>query len=302
MERVSEFDDGENLQTAISQWSQGDAVLGEFPFFWAYDPQKPLKDSAEQAEDAEPINGVAIAGAMVKGVVLISQTCDIVRAFSDRPYIQLVPLVEVDRHTLDLVRKGMRPRFLFLPAFADQNLVADLDRIISVEKTFLGVWERRPSFSTEAERRSFAESIRRYYSRPAFPAPFVEALRPLEEWFRLKHDKTPDLPKKGKTAPFHPGPCLRALEMVLVKANPSWESMTFRVEFVLVRKLEEDGIPAADWETFIQECRTRAQLPEEIPSEWSEKPLAHLPAKLYLESDILDLGHLSDETRRRPKA
>lgn len=287
----------------VQQWNQGDYVLGEFPILWGFDKNHPLtKVSLELAEESDPVLGVSIGAEKVSGFVVVSQTCDIVRRVSERPYVQLAPIVSVDEHDVELIRLRLRPRFVYLPSLAEHCLVADLDRILTVEKSFLAVWERFPAFGDEPQRRSFAETIRRYYDRPAFPNAFVEGLRKLETWFREKHDRTPDLPKKGPT-PFHPRACLRALEMVLVRPNPSWDAPNLHVDFILIRKSEEDGITALVWEEFRKTCEGKVSLPKEITSRWStEIPLSNLPAKLYLECDQLDLAYLSDETRRKNQA
>ena len=289
---------GESLRDRIQQWNQGDCVLEALPFFWGFDQGQPLTDlSHQQAEGSASLLGVALGAAEVAGLVVVSQTCDLVRKLEDRPYAQVAPLVQVGEAELELVRLRMRPRFVYLPTLATRGLVGDLDRILTVEKAFLATWKRHPGFKDELQRRSFAESLRRYYNRPAFPKAFVDALKKLDAWFHDKHDRTPDPPKKGP-APFHPGACLRALAMVLVRPRPSWDAPAFHVDFILVQQPGAGGIPAEDWETFRHACIGKVLLPPEITAHWSDMPLGHLPAKLYLESDLLDLDYLSDETRR----
>ena len=274
-------------------------MYSELPILCGYDKERPLTDvSQEQAKESDPILGISIAADTVVGFVVISQTCDIVRRLSDRPFAQVAPIVQVSAGDVESIRLRMRPRFVYLPVLAERCLVADLDRILTIEKSFLAAWERIPLFGEEAQRRSFAETIRRYYNRPAFPDAFVKGIRGLEAWFHKKHDRESDPPKKGPPA-FQPGACLRALEMVLVRATPSWNAPVFHVDFLLVRKSDEDEIPASVWEEFKKACEEKLTLPLEIfTSWWSEMPLNHLPAKLFLESDVLDLDYLSDETRR----
>ena len=285
----------------IQQWSQGDCVLGALPILWGFDKECPLTDTTrEQAEDSEPILGVSIGGDEVAGLVVISQTCDIVRRASERPFVQVAPLVERSEEEMELIRLRMKPRFGFLPTLAERRLVADLDRVLTIEKAFLAKWERIPAFRDEIQRLSFTETIRRYYNRPAIPEPFVNAVRKLSAWFHEKHDRVPDPPRKGPVVPFHPGACLRALAMLLVRVNPSWDAPAFHVDFILVRKSDEDGIPASAWEEFKGACQAKVMLPSSMTSRWEDVSLDALPAKLYLECNILDLDYLSDGTRRRP--
>jgi hypothetical protein len=86
--------------------------------------------------------------------------------------------------------------------------------------------------------------------------------------------------------------------MILVRALPSWDAPSIRVDFLLVRRNEEDGISPETWEEFISECRTRTSFSANITATWEEIPLLHLQARRYLESEILDLDYLSDGTRK----
>ena len=230
--------------TRIKQWSQGDCVLEELPILWGFDKDFPLTETArEQAEKSEPILGVSIGGDAVVGLVVISQTCDIVRDLTERPFVQVAPLVERDEQALELIRLRMVPRFAFIPALRDRRLVADMDRVLTVEKSFLAKWGQIPGFEDEPQRLSFAETIRRYYNRPAFPEQFSDALKKLNRWFQDKHDQaqSPAKPRKPPVV-FHPGKCMRALDMFLVRVNPSWTASTYHVDFFLVRRSATDGI------------------------------------------------------------
>lgn len=288
---------GSDAQSAIQQWSQGDCVLGPMPMMWGFHPDCPITGiSRSIAADSEPILGVSLAAEKVRGFIVVSQTCDIIRAVEDRPFVQVAPIIEVSGETLGNARLRMRPRLAYLPSLAERSLVADLDRIFTVEKALLSSWDRKACLETEEQRRSFSETIRRYYSRAAFPNEFVEGVRELEKWFQKKHDRKPSPPRKGDP-PFHPHDCLQALYAVLVRARPSWEALA-HVDFYLVTKPEAESISASTWETFKEECGSRVSLPAGIGSGWHEMPFAHLPAKLYLECDILDLEYLSDGTRR----
>jgi hypothetical protein len=290
----------EGFLNRIQQWSQGDCVLGDFPIFWGFNKEHPLTEiSLELAEESDSTLGISIGADQVEGLVVISQTCDIVRKVSDRPFVQVVPIVQVHEKDVETIRLRMRPRFAYLPALSEKGFVADLDRVLTIEKAFLAEWSRYPAFENDSQRRSFIETIRRYYDRPAFPDIFVNGIKKLAKWIHEKHDRESGS-GRNEITPSHPGIYLRALEMVLVRARPSWEAESFSVEFILVRKSDEDGISASAWEEFKSLCERKVDLPMTINSRWVEMSLSALPAKLYLECDQLDLNYLSDETRRRP--
>jgi hypothetical protein len=60
-----------------------------------------------------------------------------VRTCTSRPFIEVVPLVEVDEPSLREVQKGRRPQYAYIPGAAGLKLVADLDRVMTVEKPVL---------------------------------------------------------------------------------------------------------------------------------------------------------------------
>jgi len=168
---MTEFPDDRDLQRAISRWSQGDFVRGDHAFLWGFHPDRPLTEaSTAQAQDADLTLGFALAGSEVKGLTVVSQTCDILRSFEERPFVQVAPLYEMqDEEAERAVQRRSYPRYAFLPNLGGSRLVVDLDRIFTVEKSMLAIWDRQPGCSTDDQRRSLTETIRRYYTRPALP-------------------------------------------------------------------------------------------------------------------------------------
>ncbi|MCY7393885.1 MAG: hypothetical protein LH647_21015, partial [Leptolyngbyaceae cyanobacterium CAN_BIN12] len=119
-------------------------------FVHRFNPQRPLTtDSADIAQEDQEID---LAESEVKGFAVASQTCDIVphpphSSCLDRPFIEIVPLIEINEQFLesfnfksdrdqfiDEVRKSRRPRFAYIPGVAEYHLVAELDRVMTVEK------------------------------------------------------------------------------------------------------------------------------------------------------------------------
>ena len=161
----------------LAVWRQGDVVLQEEGFVHLADLACPLTEEAEAAQAAvasgtdEPqIAGIYTA---VPGVVVLTQTCDIVRSCRERPFVEVAALMEVEEARLRETRKALLVNRVYVPGIADRRLVADLDRVMTVEKAVLVRWPRTPGYSTEAEARAFGEALGRKRTRPAFPDDFV---------------------------------------------------------------------------------------------------------------------------------
>lgn len=74
------------INNELQTWCQGDFVLGEQWFVHRFNPQFPLTpDSTKQ--DAEEND---LVESEVKGLVVVTQTCDIVRYCCERPFLENV--------------------------------------------------------------------------------------------------------------------------------------------------------------------------------------------------------------------
>lgn len=57
-------------------------------------------------------------------------------------------MVEVEPTFLHEIERGRRPNYAFIPALADQLLVADFDRVLTVEKSVVADWKRVEGYKT----------------------------------------------------------------------------------------------------------------------------------------------------------
>ena len=96
---------------------------------------------------------------------------------------------------------------------ASHRLVADLDRVMTIEKTGVAVWERTEGCRTDDDAHRLSLALARKRVRTAFPDDFVAFARPLMDRISLKHDKRSDQ-----------GHALRALREIRVRAAPSWDA------------------------------------------------------------------------------
>jgi len=121
------------IDAALATWRQGDLALEEPWFVHVGDRRQALTAAAAELEEA----GLQALTSEVAGLVVLTQTCDLVRACVDRPFVEVSPLVEVSAEELQQIRRARRPRYAFIPATAARCLVADLDRVMTVEKSIV---------------------------------------------------------------------------------------------------------------------------------------------------------------------
>lgn len=121
----------------------------------------------------------------VRGVVLVTQTCDALR----KPYVQVAALREVSAGELEEIRKYRRPQFAYLPHLASQHLVADLDLVTTYDRSVLAQWTRIPFEGDAFARRDLAFAIGRHRTRPVFPDEWATAFGRLRNWLREKAGK-----------------------------------------------------------------------------------------------------------------
>lgn len=115
-------------------------------------------------------NGNSLVEEPIIGIVVLSQSCDIVRDYAERPYLEVCPLVRIEEdHLVSEISKGLRPRYAYVPAAAPDMLVADLDRIMTVDKSVVSAWMFQRGCSTVDQQVRFAAATARKRSRFAFP-------------------------------------------------------------------------------------------------------------------------------------
>ncbi len=272
----------QTVDTALKEWCQGDCVLGEHWFVYRFNPQRPLtSDSADVAQAENDIKD--ITESEVKGFAVVTQTCDIVRTCDERPFVEVVPLVEVDGRDLHDIQRSRRPRYAYIPGIAELNLVADLDRVMTVEKAVVAEWERKPGCLNDEEIRKLGQALIRKRARPAFPDDFTAFAKKLLKWLGDKHEKlTPE------------GEALRALREIRVRAEPSWNSCEIRLIFWFIRDEEQNQFEGIGWEQFLKQWLKLIPESGRFQNvEGSVVALEDMTAKEYVESDRLDLDHLS---------
>lgn len=222
----------------------------------------------------------------VPGLVLVSQTCDIVRSCEVRPVVELAPLIEVSVQELKEIKAQKRPSFGFIPGLEQLRLVADLDRTMTVEKAVVAGWDVTPGIRDDSETRQFQRCLARKRSRFAFPDDFNAHIAPLHRRVVEKH---------GKQSPE--GEALRSLIEIRVLAQPSWDADRVNLTFFFVKEedspAEFDHRPWDAWcDDWLKIIRTGG-VQRFVGHDGLVVEYADMSAAEFLQSDQLDLERLS---------
>ena len=140
------------INNALRQWRQGDFTLDKgLEFIYLADKahistrQEHDEEEALSQEGEEKISSVVPVLDEICGAAVLTQTCDVIRDCQTRPFVEVAPLVRLETHVVEEVRRLKRPGFAYVPATASEGLVADLDRTMTVQKAVVPrtvLWRR----------------------------------------------------------------------------------------------------------------------------------------------------------------
>jgi hypothetical protein len=276
----------EEITEALQSWRQGDFILGsDLAFVHVARLSKPLTEGAALLADELPeVEGDSDFGTVTTeapGFILLSQTCDIVRNCEDRPFVELAALVKVSEQEVEHIRRLKRPSFAYVPGATELQLVADLERTLTIEKAVLATLQRMPGLTTLQEATDFAEALSRKRSRFAFPNDFVRAIKKL-------HKRLDD--RAGKQS--EEGKHVDAIREIRVSAHPTWEADEVQLVFWFIK---EHNPQPQNWHQFLSEWEG---LIDKSGRFKTDEPfyivdIDDITAKDYLESQRLDYDQLS---------
>lgn len=277
------------INAQLRRWRQGDVSLDAGLEFIYLADQASISTSQQSDEEAtvsltsEPNTSLVVPILEeIRGVAMLTQTCDIIRDCQKRPFVEVAPLVELEPHVVEEVRRLKRPRFAYVSATAYEGLVADLDRTMTVQKAVVAHWTRLSGFDTEQEARDFALALSRKRSRFAFPDDFTRATKDLQRRIVAAHTK--------QTAE---GAHLRSLREIRVRAAPSWDHETVELDWWFIKENDPEDTQS-EWGTFVErwiglfEQAGRFKINSRTACR-----LQDISAQDYVESDHLDLDRLS---------
>lgn len=275
-------DEAKRIDAALKEWRQGDLALDESWFVHVGDASVPLSEAAAQADD----EGIQALTSEVAGLVVVTQTCDIVRSCTTRPYLEVAPLMQVSEDDLRTVQRGRRPAHATLPSLEKDRLVADLDRVMTVEKSIASSWKRTPGYTEDTEGRAFAQALARTRVRFAFPDDFTTFAKKLQSRLADKHDKATD-----------EGRGLRVLREIRVHVSPSWDAPQVDIHFWFVRDDRDVDFEGKSWADLLKEWLKLVQAAGRFTSvDGQVVTLRDMTAEDYVDSASLDLDHLSTES------
>jgi len=145
-------------------------------------------EAADIAVSAGTDSGLIAVPHVVDDVVLLTQTCDLQFTTAAEHRCLVAPVIHMSEQVAYEALRGRRPGFAGLP-WVGSTAVADLSRITTVERSVLigAVSRGRPR--TLQEQLHFAETISRFFTRPALPDPVNEVLSPFVKRIAEKHDR-----------------------------------------------------------------------------------------------------------------
>ncbi len=225
------------VDLAMRNWRQGDVAQVRIFSHFA-DLRRPVTSASIQLSQSPQASNITTTriGTAVEGLVVLTQTCDIRRSSTDRPYVEVCPLISVDPAIAAAAASGERPSFAALPSLGNRA-VADLERVMTVEKGWLSLAPLTPGWTTDSEIRKFQAAVARRYSRFAFPDDFTKAISKLRDKITSRHGKL--------TSPE--GQLFSVVKQVRVSADPHWSASEVDVTL-----------------SFVLEDGTLGEIPEEV--------------------------------------
>ena len=162
----AESSSSDEVAEKLSEWQQGDFAL-ECRELWFRDTVGSTEESDEESDFGLDDD--------IEGVVVISQTCDVVRHPEAAPYVIVCPLIRVPEQKVRELSKGLSPRTCFI-ANVPTGIVVDLSRAMTISKELLVTWDRQRGCTNSREQREFARALEGVFGRFAFPEDFVASV------------------------------------------------------------------------------------------------------------------------------
>lgn len=199
---------------------------------------------ATAAADSGITDGLVLAPHVVDDVVLLTQTCDLQETTAEERLCIVAPVRRVAAAIARQALRGRLPRLVALP-WLDEESVADLSLITTVERAVLVGAASRGRPDTPDERLHFADAVARYLTRPALPDHINNVLVPFLKRIKDKHDR--DSPE---------GHCLEKVAEFRLEATPDIDADAPALMVLVL--LEETDLPALPGNTAMDNERIDA--------------------------------------------
>ncbi len=215
------------------------------------------------------------------GVVVLSQSCDIIKDVELRPYIQVAGLVPATDGEIAKAIRMETPSRIHLNCLASRNLLIDLDVTATVHKAVVATWQRTTGCDSDEERRRIAAGFSRHRQRFAFPDSFNDQIRPVRRWIESKRSKASTL-----------GNFVRAICEIRVHCD-NWHKPKELTFLTIVKHIPEKE-EFAGWVKAAKSLEEKVALDAYPQGEFRIVTYDGISAREYLESDRLDWDGLSD--------
>ena len=252
----------------LDAWRQGDLAL------------TPLELPIVILEDGEEVWAAMDAP---HGVMLLTQSCDVIRQVETRPNVTVAVLVPASEEELARAKRLEVPSRVWIPALDNSGLLVDLDATATVHKSVVATWPRTPGCADDSARKALSRALARHRQRFAFPDEFNELIMPVRRWIESKRSKA-----------SHQGEFVRAMTEVRVQCD-NWDAPTELTYLVIVDHRPDDDATMANWEESAKVLQAKVADNGNFPDgEFRIVTVDEVSAREYLESDRLDWDGLSD--------
>lgn len=258
--------------SALAEWRQGDYSFDLKGYVVADLPE----------ETGEPVSTYVVDA---EGIVVLSQTCDVVRADSPLESVIVAPLLKVNADHWKATERGARARYAIVRSLAAERIVADLTCAFSITKQFLVCLNRERGHVNARDAIRFSMALERLFGRFAFPDGLNDTLKRMRDRALSKHPK----------AEAEIGAVYRSIWEIRLRAAPGWDAEEAELAFIFVLNDELE----VDVERIHKELSdevARMKLPGDF--RWSDPPFVlggadELSARDILESQPIDIHIVS---------
>lgn len=175
-----------------------------------------------------------------EGVVIISQTCDLV--LKNRSTVQVSPLATLPSDIAKLARSGKIPQYVHLPELGDFKF-ANLDIVATFPKADIAFLERIPGVDANLQGGAFGRLVGRRFSRFPFPDVLAQWFEPLKKHVSTKslNPNTPEYESFGRVVQLR------------IESKGGWDvSHPLEISLIVILEpgtlpmLEDDLLPEID--------------------------------------------------------
>lgn len=266
----------------LTEWQQGDCFHERKHFLLGCETDGVLHKRGTHLSKTKGTHGHSVIVENCEGLVILTQTCDLVRDPAQRPYLEVAPLQKVTPEQHKTIAAKKQPRYVNIPTLDSVFLVADLDRVMTIDKQLLQNCAKVRGCSGEKEQRDFSEALARKRSRSALPDDFVNIVSKFQERCIDKHDKNTD---EGKA--------LQKIREIRVQPSPSWSADAVTVRFMFLvsqhdTQIEQELTPhISTWLKLIPKQ-------DKYAIDHFVADYTGISAEEYIYSDRFDLDRLSN--------